>query len=195
MAQMKPLFLKSAVSFLLIFNFLAVKEAFVNQVHYDDISLTQLVDNSQYICVVKKCGVEYTIKEISINWDKRRYPPFREVINHFVVVEELLNNPGVPFVGKKIDVIPSDLDTKLEVHKMYYLKGIAKSPIYASYGTALNFDDAEEMIVFLRSHGKGTFAFVADGAYEDIAKKDEIMGLVNTIKARKKDVIEPVEPR
>jgi len=71
---------------------------------------------------------------------------------------------------------------------------MAKSPIYTSYETGLNYEDAEEMIVFLRSDGKGTFSFAADGAYEDITKKDEIIGLINTIKDRKKDVFEPDEP-
>jgi len=120
---MKSVFLKSAVLFLLIFNFLLVKEACVSQVHYNGISLQQLVDNSRYIFVVKKCDVEYTVKEISIHRDKRRYPPFREVINHFEVVEELLNKQGTPLAGKKIDVISSDLGTKLEVHKTFYLNG------------------------------------------------------------------------
>ena len=150
----------------------------MGQVHYEDTPLKDLIERSDYIFVVKKLEPSYTVEEIKIHQDIKKYPPFKKVINHFNIEEELFNKDKACMNGKDINIISADFHTELLVHKMYYLEGTHKSPIYSNYESSLEYGKANELIIFLRSSKDNDFAFTCHGAYEAVSKKQEIVDII-----------------
>jgi hypothetical protein len=177
----------SAALVLLIFGLFMIKEASVGQVHYENISLEQLISRSDYIFIARKLDPAYTTEEIKIHRDIKKYPPFKKIIYHFNVIDELLNKGEDSYKGKDIDVIPEDLETELKIHKLYYLEGIHKSPIYLNYESSADFSKSTELIVFLRLSSDGQFAFAAGGAYEAVSKKQEIVKKIQRLEGKNEE--------
>jgi len=170
----------------------------LSQIHYEDVSLKDLVSKAQFILVVEKTEPFLTTEEIPIHRNSEKYPPFKKYTYHFKATEELYNKSGISQIGKQINVLPGDLETDLTIHKLYYLEGIAKSPIYAKYNTRADFFKADKLILFLRRYDEKNLEIIADGAYEDLSKKNEIMDLIKNKKLSEGENEDPhtkIKPR
>ncbi len=148
----------------------------------DEISLEELIKRSTYILVVKKSEPESTVEKIRIHEDTAKYPPFEKTVHHFQVIEELFVTPKDidgkykpgELAGKNIDVMPSKIQDKLDLHKHFYLDGWRKSPIVKTYNSTANFNE-KTLVVFLNVR----LEFAVENAYESLSKKKEILKIVN----------------
>jgi hypothetical protein len=101
-------------------------------------------------------------------------------VYHFNVVEELFNATDDVVVGKHIQVIGANDDSRLDMHQMYYLEGIRKSPIYPTYETSLKMDDFEKattLIIFIKSYGS-RYIFSCENSYEKLDNLPKIKRII-----------------
>ncbi|MCP4135648.1 MAG: hypothetical protein GY754_32065 [bacterium] len=177
----------------------------------DYISLKQLVEISDFIIIVEKADPYTVRKKISIlpegsiyknknippyyeppyhgasgkpETDKN-YPPYIESTYHFKVVEILYETKKKFIPNEKISVLEAHRDARLDLHKMYYLEGRRKSPIYKSYKSSLSYDNyvkRKKIIIFI----KNNCIFPVNYSYESLDKKDTILNLIQRLKAKKR---------
>ncbi len=179
----------------------------MTQTHYENISLEMVVKSSKLILVVQKRDPFITNEIISIlpegsifsgknnppyyeppyhdsefdkNQTKKNYPPFDQTVYHFKVVKELFNSTEASLVGNNIQVLEADNDSRLDLHKMYYLEGRRKSPVYPVYQSALKIEDFEKvksLIIFVDSH-KSRYILCCRNSYERISNLQKVNKLI-----------------
>lgn len=171
---------KKLIIFFICFAFIMffAKEGHVSKIHYENISLEYLVNASSHIFVVKKRDPVITSEEVEIHKNVKKYRPFIKIVYHFKVIEDLIAGNKSVFNGDNISVLTANYDNKLEDYKTYMLERISLSPIYSQYETTADFGKSDKLIVFLIPYDERLFAFIFDGAYEDISKKGEILKLI-----------------
>jgi hypothetical protein len=105
--------------------------------HHDQIELTALIQRSPLIAVVEPASPPTKKSEIAIapkGSSKEKYPPYERVQQRYVVKAVLKNEAGTKLApGATIEVDVGDFDTRLTVHRRYYLEGVRKFPIYSYY--------------------------------------------------------------
>ncbi|WP_319526088.1 hypothetical protein [uncultured Desulfosarcina sp.] len=179
----------------------------MTQTHYDNIPLEMVVISSELILVVQKSDPFVSHETVSIlpegsifsgknhppyyeppyndsEADKKQteknYPPFNRTVYHFRVERELYNATEGSLIGKNIEVVGADDGSRLDLHKMYYLGGMRKSPIYSTYGSSLKMEDFEKvksLIIFIRSYDS-RYIFSCEDSYEKIEKEKAVKKLI-----------------
>ena len=158
------------------------KDAHVSQIHYQYISLENLIQQSRLILVAKKLNPFTTEEEIEIHKNREKYPPFKKVISHFNIIKELYNGCGNSYKGMDIKVEGANSDLNLKLHKKYYLQGMGVSPLLTLYESGVNMYNADMMIVFLSCLDDGRIKFSSDGGIESLKKEKEISKLIKKLK-------------
>lgn len=160
---------------------LTALEASTSERH-DQIELSDLVRQSSLIAIVEPANPPTKKTEISIapkGGSKEKYPPYTRVQQRYVVKAVLKNEAGKKLAdGAIIEVDVGDFDTRLTVHRRYYLEGVRKIPIY-SYYTPTPAPDAgaEGSIVFVQRSGEG-WEFTASGAIEHEGMRSTVEALL-----------------
>lgn len=160
---------------------LTALEASTSERH-DQIELGDLVRQSSLIAVVEPANPPTKKTEIAIGpkgASKEKYPPFKRVQQRYVVKAVLKNEAGKKLdVGATIEVDEGDFDTRLTVHRRYYLEGVRKIPIYTYYTPSPAPDAGTEgSIVFVQRSGNG-WEFAASGAIEHLSQRASIEELL-----------------
>lgn len=149
------------------------------KVHFQDVSLEEVIASSQVVAVAKPVAPAQTRDSVSVLPDgseyegknqppyfsppyndtldapslSRNYPPFRWTWTHVVVTEVLRQEGTAVSVGDTLAIASGDLDRKLDMHRGYHLYGHRKSPIVQRYapskGNGVDSDDEDGFIVFL----------------------------------------------
>ena len=153
-------------------------EAYVSLVHYQKLTLEDLVGSAQHIVVVREAQPATSTEVIKIHKDSEKYPPFSLYKHHYVVTDVLYSSKLKS--GDKIDVLEAQFDSKLDLHKRYYLEGVSKSPIYSRYECKACTDNDKEYIIFLSEYD-GRYSFSATGSVEVLSSKNDI---VNALKSK-----------
>ncbi|MEW5740019.1 MAG: hypothetical protein AB1938_13890 [Myxococcota bacterium] len=156
---------------------LGAREALTSESH-DEISLEDVVRRSTVIAVVEPATPPTKESKVPIGG---KHPPYERTQHRLVVKEVLSNRAGTKLpVGKTIEVDVGDYDTRLTVHRRYYLEGVRKSPIYSYYRPAPVVDggaSSPQEIVFLVRSGDG-WEFTASGARERLERRAAIEALL-----------------
>jgi hypothetical protein len=159
----------------------------LSQIHYQDISLQDLVDRSALILVVKTAKPGQRQIQIPIGKDRsnKPAPPFTRVQVR-CEVQAALSEGAAALVGKTLEIDGAHWEQSLSMHKRYYLQGMSISPIYQHYRAAEEPTDAKDpgapYIVFLRREGKDGYAFTVDGAIEHVNQREAIEAIIRAKK-------------
>jgi len=81
---------------------------------------------------------------------------------------------------KKIQVIDANDVSRLDLHKMYYIEGMRKSPIYPTYKSSLMMGDLEkasDLIIFIDSY-ESRYIFNCENSYERIDNLEMVINLI-----------------
>ncbi|MDP3501920.1 MAG: hypothetical protein Q8S33_16400 [Myxococcales bacterium] len=162
---------------------LTALEASTSERH-DQIELSDLVRQSSLIALVEPASPPTKKTEIAIGpkgGSKETYPPFTRVQQRYVVKAVLKNEAGKKLAeGALIEVDVGDFDTRLTVHRRYYLEGVRKIPIYSYYTPSPPPDaGAAGSIVFVQRSGE-SWEFTASGAIEHAGMRSTIEALLTT---------------
>lgn len=163
---------------------LTALEASTSERH-EQIQLQALIEQSSFIAVVEPASPPTKRTEISIapkGASNKKYPAFPRLQHRYVVTEVLKNERGKLAEGAIIEVDLADFDTRLTVHRRYYLEGLRKIPIY-SYYTPSPAPDAGAVgsIVFVQHSGDG-WEFTASGAIEPAGMRSTIEALLTAVR-------------
>lgn len=154
---------------------------------YIEISLDEVIKSSDVVAVVKRSQPPYIVKEVPIHEDRQKFPPFKQHISLFEIIDILHksdNASGATFSdnisllpGKVLKVLPAAYDTELNLHKRYYLDGAMKT---AGINRYKDYDDklekSKECIVFLRYNAdEKMLEFTAFGSIEALKIKDKVV--------------------
>ena len=139
----------------------------MSQVHYEDISLEDLVGYAQFILVVEKED-PFENKE-TITFNSPKCPDFEKISHNFKVMEIIKSMDENLKPGDSIKAFQAFAELRLDIHKQYYLEGVSKSPIFPEYNSKSDFE-SPQLIIFLNMN----LEFASIHAYEDIGKKEEI---------------------
>jgi hypothetical protein len=177
----------------------------MTRTHYDDMSLEGLVRESEAIFCGTLADPPTRVELISIlpegsefegsnvepfyeppyhdrdpgpHRDKN-YPPYRQVW-HRLVVEEVLRGDGAE-PGDVVEVCEGATGRHLDLHRMYYLEGKRKSPIYRAYRSAEQLPDASDdpgRILFAVKGEGGAWHMPVMWAMESPAKREQVATLI-----------------
>jgi hypothetical protein len=149
--------------------------SFGNRIHYDDISLKELVHDSSMILIAEKDRPFVVEKKIPVRCKSitRSCPDYTMTMHRFNVTSEIKNTTGRKFVGQKLKVHSANERTEMYVHELYYCEKIAKSPIYKRYNTECAIDKENTVIIFLMERDD-QISYTAQQSYESLHRKDEI---------------------
>jgi hypothetical protein len=103
-------------------------------------------------------------------------------VYHFKVVKELFNSTEDSLVGKNIQVVGADDGSRLDLHKMYYLEGRRKSPIYPTYESSLKMEDfeyARNLIIFINPY-QSRYIFSCENSYERLDNQPVVIKLLKS---------------
>lgn len=153
-------------------------EAFTSE-HHDELELKDLVSRSSVIAIVEPATPATVKTEISIapkGGSSEKYPAYTRIRTRYVV-KEILHAQGTKLEpGKTIEVDAADFDTRLTVHRRYYLEGVRKIPIYSYYSPQKPAADGAA-IIFL-SHSSDGWEFAAAGAIEHLDTRKAVEALL-----------------
>lgn len=164
--------------------------AHLSQIHYQIISLKELMERSEFVLVVKLAKPSQRQIQVPIGKDRRNQeaPAFVRVQTRCEVLRALApaGTTGAELVGKTLEIDGANWQETLAMHKIYYLEGIGESPIYDRYepadraGAQTQEPEPKDapFIVFLRREGKSGFAFAAEGAVERLKNRAAIEELL-----------------
>ncbi len=185
-------------------------EAHVSEIYTEEKSLKQLTQESSFILVVNKAEQFLSQEEISIlpngshyegknkkpfyeasynNDDQNKnkltknYPPFVSIKHKFKVVATL-KGPTELKANSSITVYSAYFETRLNLHRQYYLEGLSKSPIYFSYAPLIDINlisSGQTLIIFIHGY-KDDFQYSLINAYENFKVKDKILKIINSKK-------------
>lgn len=178
----------------MVLGLLLPREAYLSQVHYETISLKQVIERSELVLIVKLAKPNQRQIQVPIGKDKKGQdaPAFVRVLTR-CEVQRALTAAGAELVGKTIEIDGANWQDTLAMHKIYYLEGIGESPIFDRYepadqstAAARSAAQAAEpkdapFIVFLRREsyeGKHGLAFVVEGATERVKNRAAIEELL-----------------
>jgi hypothetical protein len=146
-----------------------------NMIHYDDISLEDIVHVSTMILIVKKDSRFIIEKRILVRCktSSKTCPDYIMTTHRFMVTDEMKNTTGRKLVGQTIEVHSANESTEMLVHELYYCEDRAKSPIYKRYNTECALDKENTVIIFLMERDD-QIGYTAQQSYESLHRKDEI---------------------
>src|SRR5688572_15779198 len=108
--------------------------AFGNKTHYQDIRIERLLAASDAVVAAQPEGSPRAVlEEITPAGEKpdaAKWPAFAHAVHRYQIDEVLFDRTMTLNVGATIDVDAADWQSELHVHKLYYLEGRAKSPLY-----------------------------------------------------------------
>lgn len=156
-----------------------------NQIHYEYMSLEELVRSSDLIVVAKKMTPYWSTRKIEVKCysSAKKSPPYTQIVYHMTIKEALFDKSGEKLAGKNIRIQMPDDESQIELQRKYYCEGISKSPIYRAYKRPAEVDDEDVQILFLKKED-GFFYYTAERAQESMRKKEQI---VEMIKNKNKD--------
>ncbi|WP_244939971.1 hypothetical protein [Leptospira adleri] len=159
----------------------------MSQVHYQTITLEELVRSSPYIFSVRAADPSFSITKIKVHSKllkelgiqeklRNKVPDFERRIAHYEVREILKGQSN----QKTISVLPANFLNSLELHILYYGTGLSVSPIYLSYNPSREINEEnQDFIIFLRPSSRfETFEWTAVGSLESLDRKKEILELI-----------------
>ena len=149
-------------------------------IDYIEVSLSEVIKDSDVIAIVKRNQPFYIVEEVPIHKDKQKFPPFKKTISLFEVVDILYKNDNVDpavFSGKTIKVLPAEYNRELDLYKRYHLEGAMKTaPINRYKGYDEKLEKSNECIVFLRyNQNEKMLEFTSFGSVEALKEKNEIV--------------------
>lgn len=179
----------------------------MTQIHYENISLQQLMLWANCIFVVTKQEPFINQESVSIlpkdsqfsgkntppyhnppyhdanagkDINTKNYPPYHRARYHFKIVRVLLSSNTDAAEADSIVVNEAHSERKLSLHEDYYLDGRRKSPLYKRYNTSLGLEDvraSQEMLVFLR-YRNNHYEFAAEDAYEGLEIEHTVLQMI-----------------
>lgn len=157
---------------------LTALEAFTSE-HHDQIELKDLVTRSSAIVIVEPATPATVKTEIAIapkGGSREKYPAYTRTRSRYVVKEVLHSRGAKLESGKTIEVDAADFDTRLIVHKRYYLEGVRKIPIYTYYSPQKA--PAEGAVIVFLSGSSDGWEFAAAGAIEHLDTRKAVEALL-----------------
>lgn len=153
-----------------------------NQIHFRDITIEQLVRDSQIIVIAQKADPYITYERIQ--FQDKKCPAFTKTMYHLKVLKVLYDQERGKLEGKTITVLPADYDSNLYIHEIYYSKGISKSPIYQRFKAISDIEKDKYTIVFLNKRQDSDYEFSVQDSYLPWSQKKNVIQLVKTIKLK-----------
>lgn len=157
----------------------------MSQVHYEFLTLEEMVHHSSCIIVAKKNDPFISSEDIDITRgasfsEEEMPPPYRKLTWSFDVLKTL---KGKKFIKKgRIQVTEAHFDASLKVHTSWHIDGMSRSPSYQAYNSGTDISDLDEAILFL--HHYKEFHFALDFSWESIDRKKEIKKLIRKTKEK-----------
>jgi len=148
---------------------LTALEASTSERH-EQIELSDLVRQSSMIALVEPASPA----------TKKEFPPYQRVQRRYVVKAVLKNEAEKKLAdGATSEVDVGNFDTRLTVHRRFYLEGVRKIPIYSDSTSSPAPDGgAPGLIVFVQRSGEG-WGFTANGATEHAGMPATIEALLS----------------
>lgn len=157
----------------------------MSQIHYQLLSLEEMVKHSSCIVVATKNDPFITSENIDITRgikfaEKDTPPPYRKLTRSFEVLEILKGKNNI----KKGPVLVTEahLDASLKIHTSWHLDGMSRSPSYQAYNSGIDISDLDQAIIFL-NHYEG-FHFAFDFSWESTDRKKEIKKMIRATKEK-----------
>ncbi|RHX92737.1 hypothetical protein DLM75_06075 [Leptospira stimsonii] len=174
--------------FLILFIFLWIPFFCMSQIHYQTITLEELVRSSPYIFLVRAASPSFSLTKIKIHSKllkelgireklQKKVPDFERRISHFEILEILKGESE----ERTISVLPANFLNSLELHVLYYGTGLSVSPIYLSYHSSEEVNEEhQDFIIFLqRSSRFKMYEWNTAGSSESINRKKDILELIS----------------
>ncbi len=151
-------------------------QAHLSQVHYESISLEQLVARSEIIVVATPAGDAKTTK-VAVGKDA---PPFSYSQRPYRVSDVLKGSLSAKD-KKRLWVAGANLTQQFSLHKRYYIDKVSKSPIYERYEAATPVGSGPRLLFLRRTEFQGRPKMIASvfGAEEQLAQRAAVEALVN----------------
>jgi hypothetical protein len=150
--------------------------------HKTKFNLEQLVFKADCILIVKKEKIFTSMNPVVFE-KKSKCPPYNSVYYHFSI-QEVIKDKSTLLNGQKIKVKEPFSDLAYTIHYSYCTKGFVIEPFVGEYYPGTTIDSLETAIVFLNTYSSKDssevfFQFSIINAYENIAKKDTILKIIN----------------
>jgi hypothetical protein len=150
--------------------------------HKTRFNLEQMVYKADCILIVKKEKV-FTSTSTVVFDKKTKCPPYNSVYYHFSV-QEVIKGKSTLLNEQKIKVKEPFSDLAYTIHYSYYTRGFVIEPFVGEYYPEKTIDSMDALIVFLNSFSSKDsseefFQFSVINAYENVAKKDTILKIIN----------------
>ena len=106
----------------------------------------------------------------------RNYPPYVRCWHRLDVTAVLKAAPGLA-VADFMEICEGNSEAQEDLHRMYYLEGRRKSPIYEAYRSDLPIDEGSERLVFCTQRA-GRVALTVAFAFESLDRRAEVAALI-----------------
>jgi hypothetical protein len=150
--------------------------------HKTRFNLEQLVFRADCILIVKKEKIFTSTSPVEFE-QNTKCPPYNSVYYHFSI-QEVIKGKSILLNGQKIKVKEPFSDLAYTIHYSYYTKGFIIEPFAGEYYPEKTIDSMNALIVFLntfssKDSSEEFFQFSVINAYENVAKKDTILKIIN----------------
>ncbi len=151
-------------------------QAHLSQVHYESISLEQLVRRSEIVVIATPAGDAKTSKVVV----GKEVPHFTYSERPYRVTK-VLKGELTAKENKRLWVAGANLNQQFSLHKRYYIDKVSKSPIYARYQAGKPLGSGARLLFLRRIDFQGTPKVTASvfGAEEQLAQRGAVEALVN----------------
>lgn len=148
----------------------------MSQVWYEGVGLTNLVERSTHILLVRAASPPSREELIPLNqptYDGGECPPFKLYFGRFEVLEALRGE--VP-LDEVVEIAAPRWSDDLRSHIAYYVEGLSESPIIENYEPQ-GAIDGDELIVFAVAGNRG-LQYAVPGAVEGPEYLDTVRDLI-----------------
>jgi hypothetical protein len=150
--------------------------------HKTRFNLEQLVYKADCILIVKKEKIFTSISPLAFE-KKSKCPPYNSMYYHFIL-QEVVKGKNTLMKGQKIKVKEPFSDLAYTIHYSYCTKGFVIEPFVGEYYPGTTIESIEPLIVFLdtflsKDSSEVFFQFSIIDAFENVAKKDTILKIIN----------------
>ena len=162
-----------------------------SQVFLEAVPLGEVVQRSRVVVVARAAAPFEVVEEVDITpageaKDPKRYPPFHQVRQRFVVDRVLHASLDAPKLeaGAVIVVADAAEESDLELHVKLHVERVSKSPLYDAYQRTADADPAKDsVILFLRGPAEagGPLRFAVVGAWEGLAAENAVKKAIGKV--------------
>ena len=150
-------------------------QAHLSQVHYESISLEQLVRRSEIIVIATPAG-DAKISKVAVGKDA---PDFTYAERPYRVTKVLKGELSAK-ENKRLWVAGANLSQQFSLHKRYYIDKVSKSPIYERYEAGKPVGSGARLLFLRRIEFQGVAKMAASvfAAEEHMAQRAAVEALL-----------------